>query len=403
MFALPRLSQQSKTGRAATLQKFQVIEGLRGWLAWWVVLGHALMISSQSLPLPYRAKLLLGNADWAVSIFIIISGFVITHLLLTRQEPYGRYLARRFFRIWPLLLVTIIVAAVFQQFYVRAWIDNPFVVGGQMRSIRLGEEALHPFLHRLLHLTMLHGAVPDSALPFASSTYLSPAWSLSLEWQFYIVAPIIVAALQARRSVQVFVVVLLTIASAMALQGVFGRWLYPSMLLLGLPFFMIGIGSRLAIAGMAAAGGMMVAVGLGLFGALVAHSVGEFALVAGVWAAFLLFALVEQLPPNGGVKFVKMLGWIAGGNPVIRWLGKVSYSTYLAHIPVLSLVVGTVFLIDPAASETVIARAALLGVVLTVPASYLLFEYVEQPGNALGRWVTAKFAVRRMECERAVG
>lgn len=41
-----------------------------------------------------------------------------------------------------------------------------------------------------LHLLMLHGVVPEVLVARAPGAFLAPAWSVSLEWQFYLVAPL---------------------------------------------------------------------------------------------------------------------------------------------------------------------------------------------------------------------
>jgi peptidoglycan/LPS O-acetylase OafA/YrhL len=43
--------------------------------------------------------------------------------------------------------------------------------------------------HLALHVPLLHGVVPDRVLPSTSYAFIGQAWSLSLEWQFYLVAP----------------------------------------------------------------------------------------------------------------------------------------------------------------------------------------------------------------------
>src|SRR5579872_3145219 len=87
-----------------SIEKFSAIEGLRGWLAWTVVLSHLSLVSNIYVkgigPNAVRA------GSIAVLIFIIISGFVITHRVIERPEPYRIYLLRRFMRIFPLFAVT---------------------------------------------------------------------------------------------------------------------------------------------------------------------------------------------------------------------------------------------------------------------------------------------------------
>src|SRR5690242_3337403 len=91
----------------AGVPKFRSIEGLRGWLAWTVVLAHLAFVSN--LYARGLGGVLRQLAAPAVFVFIIISGFVITHLLHERSEPYSTYLLRRFMRIFPLFAVTCVI------------------------------------------------------------------------------------------------------------------------------------------------------------------------------------------------------------------------------------------------------------------------------------------------------
>lgn len=80
------LSGQASAIGLVHMKKFDAIEGLRGWLAWAVVLSHLTYISG--FKLPGLSQPLRMIALPAVLIFIIVSGFVITHLILEKEEPY---------------------------------------------------------------------------------------------------------------------------------------------------------------------------------------------------------------------------------------------------------------------------------------------------------------------------
>src|SRR5262249_18493741 len=134
----------------------------------------------------------------AVLIFIIISGFVITHLTIERPEPYRIYLLRRFMRIFPLFAVACVMGFLTLDLLTAAmarsaWANDPDIPRqiGVMTSIA---ESGHKFLvpHVLIHLTMLHGVVSQNLLPWSDQVFDSPAWSLSLEWQFYLLAPLVI-------------------------------------------------------------------------------------------------------------------------------------------------------------------------------------------------------------------
>src|SRR5689334_16724731 len=86
--------------------RFGAINGLRAYAALWVVLDHALRNAGVTDG-PFVATLLDGAK--AVRIFIVISGFVITHLILMKSERYDVYLGRRFFRLFPLYFLICVV------------------------------------------------------------------------------------------------------------------------------------------------------------------------------------------------------------------------------------------------------------------------------------------------------
>ena len=86
------------------MKRFDAIEGLRGWLAWAVVFWHCIYMFGIHKLYPQVDKLHMVG-DFAVCLFIIISGFVITNLLLEKREPYGRYIYRRFLRLYPVYII----------------------------------------------------------------------------------------------------------------------------------------------------------------------------------------------------------------------------------------------------------------------------------------------------------
>ena len=91
------------------MKRLTEIEGLRGYLAWWVVAGHIVAFSGKpELP---GALGLLNQGPLAVDVFIVISGFVICFLLDSQWERYGIFILRRALRLLPLFLVACIAGA----------------------------------------------------------------------------------------------------------------------------------------------------------------------------------------------------------------------------------------------------------------------------------------------------
>ena len=178
------------------MPRFAAIEGLRAWLAWVVVFSHI----GQSLGLADhggRSLWLARAGEAAVLVFITVSGFVIAGLVIDKQETWPRYITRRAFRIFPAFWAAYAAALFALPLAISAlpylqWIGDPQFTYDELLASWAKAMADHPWQQISLHLTLLQGVVPDSAWPFTSVAVLGPAWSLSLEWQFYLVAPVFV-------------------------------------------------------------------------------------------------------------------------------------------------------------------------------------------------------------------
>lgn len=113
-------------------------------------------------------------------LFFVLSGFLITYLLLAEQEKFGeiaisKFYWRRVLRIWPLYFVVVGLG-----FGVLAHLDFFFLPG-------LSERAL-TFLPQKLGLFAL--ILPNVALAlYPAVPYVSQAWSIGTEEQFYLFWP----------------------------------------------------------------------------------------------------------------------------------------------------------------------------------------------------------------------
>ncbi len=366
---------------------FMVFEALRAYMAWWVVIGHAIHLLGLEVEMPRFFRLLLTSGDIAVNVFIILSGFVITHLLLVRKETYGSFVVRRAFRIFPIYFVCLLIALLTHTAYEFAY-SQDWVFGRDMKADRLVQVGEYMWTHVLLHLTMLHGAIPDSLLKYSSSSLLSPAWSLSLEWQFYLVAPLIVG-LAAKGIRSFFFIALALVGAGMCFRsGMLGTWIYPSMLLLSIPFFLIGIASRLIVDRLTNQSLKTLLAGAALV-VLIGHGARSELFI---WCFFLVLAVFERKTARG--ESSPLLRRIAGiaANSVARDLGRASYSTYLIHIPlfaVSSLAVGRAV---ETYSRMDAGLAIVFSMVILVPVSKMLYRYVESPFISLGARISRRYA-----------
>lgn len=360
------------------MKKFSAIEGLRGWLAWTVVAAHLSYVSGIYMN---RPGVIFGRLGLpAVLMFVIVSGFVITHLIVERPEPYRSYLIRRFMRIFPLFAITCAVG-IFTFKLQAATLTQTAYENGFAATVAEIARSDHNFFwgHVLAHLTMLHGAVSDHGfLPYSEYAFNMPAWSISLEWQFYLVAPFVILSI--RRPEGMFAV-----AAAAALLAIlsraeaFGSFDNPSFLPAAAGYFAVGIASRLFYPTMVRTAGhpaMVAALAIVLLPICNRDT-----------APLLLWAIVLSgltLAPTDPTFFARCYRAVLESRAAVYW-GSRSYSVYLGHMSVIALCHQLWITIWPAAGST----ATFVGVtVLAVPAimstAELLYRWVERPGIVLG-------------------
>lgn len=349
-------------------------------MAWWVVFGHASHLVRGSDFLPQPLVQILERGDIAVNVFVIVSGFVITHLILSKEENYAPYIIRRFFRIFPVYIACLAVAILLTKFYQAAY-SNPWVVASDMRAERIAAEHQHFWTHLGLHASLLHGMLPDTIIPFSSSTFLAPAWSLSLEWQFYLIAPALIAVLARNSIAMIFTVLALLTTFVICKSGVIGHWAYPSFLPLSVHYFLIGILSRVALG--AIKSGTLKVEYLVVPAVLIAAISGP--LEGVIWVTFLGFALIELGLINFSNPILLRIMNLFILNPRVATLGAWSYSSYLIHIPIFSVVVGSATILWPGIDQvrTLLLLTACMPLVML--ASWASYSIIEKPFNLIGR------------------
>ena len=172
-------------------------DGLRGLLALWVVISHILCWcgwADATFPWPLsRLWSAFIFAQPAVETFMILSGFAISFLLHQNQPPYYIFIVGRFFRIYPVyaLCLTLGIATTYLTPVVldtSLWRDTIYYNWIGSYSV---QERANITTHSLSHATLLFGLLPKSILPYSTGTLLPPSWSITLEWQYYLVAPAI--------------------------------------------------------------------------------------------------------------------------------------------------------------------------------------------------------------------
>jgi peptidoglycan/LPS O-acetylase OafA/YrhL len=343
------------------------LEGLRGILALWVVAFHVVAICGPEIP---KGVLVLVDGGHAVDVFIILSGFVIASLVVTRQESYEVFIARRILRIFPVYFVCVLAAIFLQQ-------------DGLMPK-RYQQDDYVSLL--IVHLLLLQGAIPESLISGASSAFLNPTWSTSLEWQFYLVAPFFI-----RFVLKGFVGLLLSallvalLYKSMSVLNVSLGGMSGAFLLSKLSLFWIGIVSYLAFL-RATREAELRNTGIALFAVvLVVFSyAAPISRILGFLIWILVFSLMLQIRNGVDLKILKLVKTLRL-RPVVG-LGAISYPLYLSHEPVIWICKSLVEVhLQTTQSWHGTALVALFSMPLSILLSIVLHRTLEKPAIAYGK------------------
>ncbi len=304
-----------------------------------MVLGHAL------------APGLQAGGMAGVHLFFVLSGFLITGLLLAEHDRTGRvdlpaFWARRALRLFPAL-----------------WAFLLLTVGGCWLTGARAGDLLGAALPVVLYVANL---VPRADLGFYAHT-----WSLSLEEQFYLLWPVVLVGLlwlASRRGLHRLATIgvgtgLLTAASLTV--RLTSDPLGPAAAQLPATAFALLAGGGLALVSRRgrvpgrrlALPLSVVATGLLLWGHLPAIALG----LPDDW---LHLALVQVLASLLLISAASSAGWTPFRLAGLRRLGQVSYGWYLWHYPLLGLGAAGLFGL-PATAGRALALVASLGLALT--------------------------------------
>lgn len=359
------------------MKRLECLDGLRGVLAVYVMISHM----APFVPMPAWIAHPLSHGGAAVDVFFILSGLVIIGSLDRFGYRARPFLTARVARIYPVFLVVFGFAllghALPSALPGMTWLSPDSLAYRMWAS---GWPASWP-IDVLAHLTMTHGLFPDGILPHIWVSLLGASWSLSTEWQFYVLALVLGARLAGRGEVP------RRLALCFAGIGVLGLawalcvppdWRF-SRAFLGNKghYFALGVVSVLVVRGQARAITDYAAV-LGVTLAVCWFQGGATKLIAPlVWT----LCLAAQLRPVG---VLLPLAAILRSAP-LQGLGAISYGIYLVNEPVQRLL-GSILV--PMVDGNVALFSVLwlpLAVLLPTLAAIGLYVWVERPGQRLGR------------------
>jgi peptidoglycan/LPS O-acetylase OafA/YrhL len=357
------------------MKRLECLDGLRGVLAVYVLLGH--MAPFATLPAWIEDSVSHGNA--AVEVFFILSGLVITQSLYRAGGRAGPFLTARAARIFPLFLPVFAFAVMIQAtpcgFDRMPWVGPD----GVARTICNGSAWPDNWPTQILaHLTMIHGLSPSGVSPDLWVGFLGSAWSLSTEWQFYLLLLVGFAGPERLRNHLML----------LAVAGVAWQWCAPddwqfsrAFLANKAHFFALGVTSLALVQrrrGALAAYCTALAVTLAI--CATRESVGKM-LAPLVWT----LCLAAQLHPDRvGLRQISRFLRSA----TMQYLGAISYGIYLVNEPIHKLVAnGLSHLADGDAMVFTVLWIP-TAVLLPILVATWLHSQIEQPAIGWGHRVT---------------
>ncbi|MFI5935787.1 acyltransferase family protein [Actinoplanes sp. NPDC051494] len=355
--AIPQ--QRSGEQAAVTHTGFRPdIEGLRAVAVTLVVLGHAGLSR-------------LEGGYVGVDVFFVISGFLITTLLLKELGRTGRislstFYARRATRLLPASTLVVIVTLI------GSWLWLPAT-----RFASIATDALVSTFYGINWRLAAEGT--DYLNATAAPSPLQHLWSLAVEEQFYLVWPLLLLAIWAWRRgtahrvpviVALSTIVVVSLAVSVHQTTTAAPWAYFGA---HTRAFELAIGALVAVAGGALARTPRIWSWILTWGGL--GAIGTAAIVFDDATAFPGFAAL--LPVLGTAALIAGGTTGARGGAVsllgtwpLQQIGKLSYGWYLWHWPVL--------MIGPAAlgreASLTLNLALALGALMLAVASYHLVE-----------------------------
>ncbi|MFE0156302.1 acyltransferase family protein [Nonomuraea sp. NPDC059007] len=381
--AAPQTARQSEGSRLAWL------DALRGIGAVAVVAEHLL-----TWAMPWLRPISFNIGMYGVLVFFLVSGYIIP-LSLEQRGDLRAFWVGRFFRLYPLYVVVIAIMLALSW-----WIPIRWEVPRDPSAIAS-------------HATMLLDVV-------GSAGVVNTMWTLSYEMVFYLLASalFVTGVGKGRGLIAVLLGVTALVAglfvSGPALSGPWVAWLSFGVFVLGLAAVMAGRFRTVAavVLGAMALSLLLLSSRVPWFSmAMLAvmftgAAIQRWDRASGpLWPVALTGVTVAVVPVwalNAGWWWVQPDVWIttvvlagatfAGGMAlrearmprVLTWLGLISYSLYLLHLPLLTVIIQLVGDLRWAAAPVQITVGTLFLLVI-IPGSWLSYRFLERPMQRLGR------------------
>jgi peptidoglycan/LPS O-acetylase OafA/YrhL len=344
--------------------KYKRLDSIRGLAAFSVGVSHAALLAPFAAgSWLHRGITALFSGHYAVDVFFVLSGFVLTNMVREVSGPnYVAYLARRLLRLYPPLWAGLLIAYAARVVVTAHWSCHAlrgcdFIGSGP---------------------TSIYGAFRDA---FPTSYRLDPVvWSIRVELEASIVYPFLLLLWRGLGRWRLSLLAGAAVMSYFCSYGFGGPQPHYTLLFLGLPHFLLLFLTGIALSDYRLDRYAGAALGLGLalllvYGFYFAGHSGIDDILATASAAAIISVAAYRCP-----------SWLAAilDNRAVHKLGEISYSYYLLNAVVLWVIIRILGGTSLSAAAT-FSLWTVSAAVVTAFLAYAMNETVEKPCIRMSR------------------
>lgn len=374
---------------------FPSLNALRFWAALFVVFGHIEQfkgifgISDGNPEHGFILARFAMSGNDAVMLFFVLSGFLITYLLLaeieqTENVSVRSFYVRRVLRIWPLYYIIVLIAFFAIPLFIKITQFEGYYLG---ISLSFWPKFIL-FLLFLPNVAQIYSYYPVGA---------SHLWSIGVEEYFYVLWPVLIRRFRKNILPALLGVILVRLVISLFIAYRFTYANYAPTTLIGFDFYLIAL-SKFPFENMAIGG-------LGAYILYHQHQKILNVIFHPVSSTIILLLMGINVFFMDWLTFAPILAWSSSfvraalytvfllnissnpyfplklENPSYNLLGKLSYGIYMYHISIIYVVLVLFDKMQWQLANTTGDNLLLYSIIiaLTIGISYLSYQYVEKP------------------------